>query len=309
MSITVLSDVVMSERVMSAGVRGRQNRRNTRVTSQSGSMKANIDWQDTLREYEVGYVPMLPQAWNEIEGLFEVTDAGAYGFLMLDPKDSVVSSGDGLLQGWNGSVLLSTVGTGYGVPAYKLIKRIASTGTTRTKDRLITRPLSPIITRAGSPVAEGVGPGDVGIDTATGVVTFVADVSQAIASITVGASTVLTFANGTGAIAALSVGQRVYISGVAGTGASTLNALSHVITAKDAGLFTLTISTVTTGFTATGGTAAKYPQASEALAWTGRFYVPVHFMNDQLDWELVRSGPTETRLIAGPSVTLMEVRE
>lgn len=307
MTIVVLSDVIMSELVMSAGVRGRQIRKNTRVSSQNGSGKANVDWQDTLREFEIGYVPMLPAAWNEIEGLFEVTDGGAYGFLMSDPKDSVVSAG--LLQAWTGAVLASTAGQGYGVPAYRMLKRITSTGTARTKDRIITRPYSALVTRGGAPVAVGVSPGNIAINAETGVVTFVADASQAIASITVGATTVLTFANGIGMVAAMSVGQRLYLTGVAGTAASTLNGMSHAVTAKDAVAFTITIGTATTGLTATGGIAAKYPQATEALAWSGRFYVPVQFANDQLDWEILRSGPAETRLIAGPTVTLMEIRE
>lgn len=307
MSIEVFADVVMSEQVTAGGVRGRQIRKNTRVSSQNGAMKANIDWQDTLREYEVGYIPMLRQAWGEMEGLFEVTEGGAYGFLMTDPKDSQVDAG--LLQAWSGAVLESTAGQGYGVPAYRLIKRITSTGTTRTKDRIITRPYAATVARAGSPVTEGASPGNIALDSDTGVVTFVADTSQAITSIAVGASTVLTFADATGMVAAMAVAQRVYLTGVAGTAASVLNGASHAITAKDTGAFTLTIDTDTTGLAGTGGTALKYPQASEALTWSGRFYVPVHFSNDQLDWEILRSGSADSRLIAGPSVTLMEIRE
>lgn len=309
MTIVVLSDVIMPACIYAAGVRGRQIRKNTRVSSQNGSVKANVDWLDTLREYEVGYVPMLPEAWNEIEGLFEVTEGGAYGFLMNDPKDSTVNSGAGLLQAWTGSVLESTAGAGYGVPAYRMLKRITSTGTTRTKDRIITRPYSAVVTRGGVPVTVGASPGNIAINADTGIVTFVADASQAITSITVGITTVLTFADAAGMVAAMSVGERLYLTGVSGTATTTLNDKSHLVTAKDAVAFTLTIDTATTGLTATDGTAAKYPQATEALAWTGRFYVPVHFANDQLDWEILRSGPTETRLIAGPTVTLVEVRE
>ena len=65
----------------------------------------------------------------------------------------------------------------------------------------------------------------------------------------------------------------------------------------------------TTGLAGTGGTAAKYPQATEALTWSGRLYVPVHFANDVIDWNLVAGGSEEGRFYAGPSVMLEEVYE
>lgn len=100
-TITVLSDVVLPDIVLTAGVRGRQIRKNERTQTVSGSVQVNVRWDYTLREFEVGYVPMLPAAWSAIEGLFEVTDAGAYGFLMLDPKDSSVAVADGKLISYN----------------------------------------------------------------------------------------------------------------------------------------------------------------------------------------------------------------
>lgn len=308
-TITVLSDVILPEIVMSAGVRGRQIRRNERTQTINGSVEVNVQWDHTLREFEVGYVPMLPAAWSAIEGLFEVTDAGAYGLLMFDPKDSVVSTTEGKLITYNSGFPLGTMGSGYGEPVHYLFKRYTSVGSTQYRDRPIGRPLNPIITRAGSPVTVGAAAGNIAIDAEAGKVTFVADASQALTSITAGASTVLTFANNSGMVAAMAVGQRVYLTGISGTVATTLNGKSHAVTAKDTVAFTLTISTVTTGLTGTGGTALKYPQASEALAWSGRFYIPVHFMNDEMDWELVRSGPSDTRMIAGPSVTLMQILE
>ena len=310
MSLTVLSDVILSDGVIMAGVRGRNKRSNTRALDGGGFAKVNINWSRTLREFEVGIVPMLPAQWLEIESLFEATDGGAYGLLMKDPKDHQTKAGEGFLQAWNPATgqAVGTIGLGYGVPTYRLHKRY--TYATRTNDRLITRPIaSPAVLRSAGAVTVGAGAGQIAHTLTNGTITFVADASQAIASVTVGASTVLTFANGSGIIAALAIGQRVYISGITGTAATALNGLSHAITAKDAGLFTLTISTTTTGLTATGGTAYKYPQASESLTWTGGFYVPVHFASDDLDWDILRSGPADTRIIAGPSVTLLEVRE
>jgi uncharacterized protein (TIGR02217 family) len=303
---TVLNDVILPESILLAGVRGRNSRMNQRATNQAGFMQTNIVWQSTLRRYEVGVAPMLPEDWAELQGLHEVTEGGAYGFLMLDPKDRVASSTEGKLRGYT-TVDLGTAGVGYGLPSYRLWKRYTSVGSSRTKDRRISRPKSTItVYRGGSPVTVGVAAGNIAINYDTGTITFVADESQAMSSISVGATTVLNFASGTGVVASHDIGDRIYLTDVAGTAASTLNGTSHAITAK--GATSLTISTVTTGLTATGGNAHKYPQADEALTWAGTFYVPVQFETDDLEWDLVRAGPADTRLI-GTSATLVEVRE
>jgi uncharacterized protein (TIGR02217 family) len=46
-----------------------------------------------------------------------------------------------------------------------------------------------------------------------------------------------------------------------------------------------------------------------ALVWSGRFYTPVHFQSDDLDWDLIAPGGYDQRFVAGPSVVLQEVRE
>lgn len=309
MSVTVLNDVIFPRQIIEVGVRGQNRRRNQRTENQAGFMQITRVWSRTLREYEVGIAPLTTEQWATLEGLHEVTEGGAFGMLMRDPKDSSVTAAQGKMQGFAGSQLVGTMGQGYGVPVYRLFKRYSAYGTTRTHDRRITRPMAtPAITRGGSPVTVGSGAGNISINLDTGTVTFVADASQAIQSITVGSTTVLNFSNGTGIVATLSVGQRVYLSGITGTAATTLNGLSHEVI--NVGATSLTIATTTTGLTATGGTAAKYPQASEALAWSGGFYVPVHFRDDSIDWEIVRGGPSESgRLLAGPSVVLVEIRE
>jgi uncharacterized protein (TIGR02217 family) len=309
MSIQVLTDVVFPDEVVAMGARGKTLRRNERTVNQGGYMQITRIWTRSAREYEFGVVAMPLSDWHQIEALHEITDGGACGMLLVDPKDSMVSASQGLLYPIVAGALGGTIGFGYGVPTYRLHKRYTANGTTRTFDRMITRPKSPAaLTRGGSPVTIGASAGNAAINYDTGTVTFVADSSQSIQSITVGASTVLNFSNGTGVVDDFVVGQRVYITGVSGTAASTLNSLSHAISAI--GATSITISTSTSGLTATGGTALKYPQATEALAWSGTFYVPVHFRDDFIDWDLVRGGPEEgTRLFAGPSVVLQEIKE
>lgn len=308
MAITVFNDVIMPSTVLAAGVRGKNQRNNTRTLAANGNGQININWARTLRQYELGIVPMSVATWQTIEGLHEVTEGGAYGFLLPDPKDQTASNTQGLLYPFN-STLLGTNGLGYGVPQYKLHKRYTSAGSSRTKDRAITRPrATPIIRRGGVAVTHGASPGNLAINYDTGTVTFVADSSSTVTAVAVGATTNVTL---TAALAGVAVGERLYLSGLTGTVASTLNGLSFAITAITGGglnIYTLTVATTGLAWTS-GGSGFAYPQSTETLDWAGDFYVPVHFASDVIDWELVAGGPAAARLLAGPSVVLNEVRE
>lgn len=309
--LIVFNDVILPDCIIAAGLAGKRTRLNERAQNQAGFDSVNVVRQMTLRQFEVVFKPMASAAWNLLTGIYEVTDAGAYGFLMEDPSDSLIPVGAGLLQPMQGGFPVGALGVGYGVPTYQLYKRYAIAGTARTKDRKITRlQLNPIFKRGTATLVAGVAAGNISIDRDTGLVTFVPDASQSIASITVGASTVINFANGAGIVAAMSVGQRLFLNGVLGTAGTSLNGKSHVVSAK--GATSLTFSVATTGLVATSatGTAYKYPQATEALTASGKFYLPVHFANDDLDFEFIKGGANEAdRLIAGPSCTLIEIRE
>ena len=58
-----------------------------------------------------------------------------------------------------------------------------------------------------------------------------------------------------------------------------------------AGPYTWTINAVTTGLTASGGTAYEYPQATDALTWAGDFDVPARFDTDEMRYQMLESGP------------------
>lgn len=158
MSITVYADVIMPYSVLAAGVRGRNMRRNVRTQAQNGTMQINVAWSRTLRQFELGTVPMKVEAWQAIEGLHEVTEGGAFGFLMEDPKDSSATFATGKAL----AIPSSTT-------TFQLVKRYTSAGSTRTKDRPITRP------RGGSNFAlkiNGVLSGSYSLNTTTGIVTI-----------------------------------------------------------------------------------------------------------------------------------------
>jgi uncharacterized protein (TIGR02217 family) len=208
MSITVFSDVVLSNQVIAQGIKGRQIRKNQRVRTANGFESINIVWDRTMREYDLGLGPVRRTYWQELEALFELTEGGAYGFMLQDPKD--FSAGD-----W-GRVALVPGET----DVYQLYKRYSFTAA-RSKDRKITRPLTDTVV--------------------------------------------------------------VLVSGVPTT----------VIWDANVGQFTL----------------ASAPNVSD-VRWTGQFYTPVHFMNDQIDWQMdVAGADPEGRFYSGSLVTLQEILE
>ncbi|MDH2234577.1 DUF2460 domain-containing protein [Delftia tsuruhatensis] len=291
--VQVLSDVVMPRRVIASGVRGKQIRRNLRTENQGGYTQAAVIWRKTMRQYEFGMVPMLLDQWQAIEGLYEVTDAGAYGFLLEDPKDCKCSPTDGVL-------LMDQLGG----PVGRLGKRYTSAGSTRYRDRVITRPKGqPVVTRNGVAVSYGSGAGQIALS-GLGVITWVADAVSAVSSSSPGAQTVVTLG---APLAGIGAGGYLYLAGMTGTGAALLNDRAHQVVSVAGAVYTLSVDT--TGKTLAGGQGRKYPQPADALAWSGGFYVPVQFQSDELDWDIVRGGDYDGRLMVGPNVILVEVRE
>lgn len=307
MTIEVLSDVIMDECVFVANAGGRRMRQNDRTINQGGFATVNAVRDVTLLQYSLGVKPMgVMIDWKEVVAVYEVTDAGTYGFLIKDPVDQIVDFTDGVLQGYTLGAEFGDEGFGNGGPLYALRKKYKPTSTTRTKSRIITRPNgTPSILRGGTPVVPGGSAGQVGFSAGPVFATFVADQVRAIDSITVGSTTVVNLAS---AMTGLVVGGRLWLEGVTGSDAALLNSQSHEIGAIAGDDYTLLVNTAGKAITASGS-AFKYPQPDEALVWSGEFYVPVHFASDDMDWDLVLPGEFEDRLVQGLSITLMEVRE
>jgi uncharacterized protein (TIGR02217 family) len=310
MAITVFNDVVLPESLISSGIVGKNQHNNTRAISASGYATVNINWTKSLRQYQLGVLPLKIDQWQTLEGLHQITYGGAYGFLMQDPKDQAVSASEGFLVGSDG------YGVGTGLATYQLHKKYLGLDSTRAFYRKITRPKNPIIVSKNSnTVTQGTSPGNCAVNYDTGEVTFVADVTQSIVSITLGSTTVLEFANDT-LVNSFAVGGQVWIEGVTGPGAGLINDKAHEVLAKDIINFTLEIDLDTSdllldSLTAflNDGTAKKFPQPTDTLRWVGQFYVPVHFANDEIDWEVFISGSYSGRHITAQNVILQEIRE
>ncbi|WP_219209446.1 hypothetical protein [Variovorax boronicumulans] len=305
MTIQVLDDVIVPNCVIMAGVAGRQTRQNDRTSNQGGYASANVVRDATMREYAIGIKPMPLNYWSEIEGLYEITDAGAFGMLLEDPKDSVVTVADSGLQGYMSGVEFGAPGFGNGTPLYGLRQFKKAASSTRTRARTVTRPNgTPLLFRGGAPVTLGTAAGNAALSAGPVYATFVPDATRTVTAVAVGASTQVTLSSSIGVL----VGGRLWLQGIAGADAALLNGRSHTVTALTGAVYTL--ATNTTGKTITAaGQGHKYPQPDEALTWAGSFYVPVQFADDNMDWDLVRPGDLDDRLVSGPTINLIEIRE
>lgn len=302
--IEVFDDVIADECLFSAGAGGSRTRFNDRSTNPAGYATVNAVRDLTLKVFGLASVSMSVEAYEEVIRLYEVTDAGTFGFLMLDPVDQSVDASTGRLQGYMAGVEFGNTGVGNGTATYGFRKywSVAS----RSKSSAVTRPINPAITRGGSPVTIGVGAGNISINsTGPKYVTFVPDATRTVSSVTVGATTQVTLNSAIGVV----IGGRLWLQGLTGADAELLNNLSHAVTNVVGAVYTLATNTAGKTITAGAGVAHKYPQPDEALVWVGDFYTPVHFSIDNLDWDLVRPGHYEDRLLAGPTVALQEVRE
>lgn len=305
-SITINADMVMPESVLLANVTGTRMRQNTRTINIGGYANVNVDRDTTLRRYQIATQPLLKQLASAVIGIYESTDAGGSGFLISDPVDSSVSPTEGAFQGYAAGVESGVVGFGNGTPLYGFRKVYAAYGSSMKRAMAVTRLRgAPLMLRGGSPIVVGAAPGNASLSAGPTYITFVADASQNVTAIAVGATTQVTLAS---AIAGFVVGGQLWLQDLAGAHASLLNNLSHQITNIAGNVYTLATNTAGKTITA-AGTGKKYPQPDEALTWSGHYYVPVHFRDDDLEWELLAGGPPSMRMVSFTACYLDEVKE
>lgn len=304
--ITVYGDVILPKNVILAGVTGRQTRQNDRSVNPAGYATVNAVRDVTLREYVIGIKSMKIGYWNQIEAIWEITDSGAFGFLIEDPKGTTIQGG--ALQGYMSGVESGVLGFGNGTPLYGIRQVFTTSGSTRKGVRDVTwLKGTPVVSRGGTPVAAGVSPGNISISAGPSYVTFVPDATRTVSSVTVGATTQVTLSS---AISGLVITTgKLWLQGLTGADATLLNNQSHTITNIAGAVYTLATNTAGKTITAGAGQGHKYPQPDEALTVTGDYYVPVQFSEDSIDWTLTRPGHEDDRLFSGPSIPLVEVRQ
>ena len=265
------------------------------VVVSSGYEKRNVAWSSPRSKYDIAQAMKTDAGKNVVISFFRSAQGRANAFRFQDWSD-YTDAGSGILG----------TGVGTALPTYQLYKTYNQGGLVSRK---ISKPLTVaagastpfVVLRGGSPVTAGAAAGNYALDSTTGIVTFVADATQVPTSITPGASTTL-IVNGTDNLA-LTTGKVLYLSGVTGTAANMLNGANTITGKSGSGPWTYTLATVTTGLTVTGvGTAYKYPQASDALTWTGQFDTPVRFDTDVLQ------GYYDTGLYVWGTIPLIEVK-
>lgn len=124
--MAVFSDVILDNKILLAGLEGSYTRRNSRVPVASGHTYVNALWDQTKLEFDLGFIPLLGIDWKYVKTLHEITGAGADGFLMEDPTDSRVDSGEGVAY-----ALTSTT--------FQLYKRYLHAASGRYSDRRLSR--------------------------------------------------------------------------------------------------------------------------------------------------------------------------
>ena len=250
------------------------------ITVNSGSEQRNSIWQDARGMWDVSHGVRSDTQLATLIAFFRVVKGRAKGFRFKDWQDYRVTTSNGVM---------GSAGVGDGTPAYQLQKTYTLAGNTEYRE--ITKPVSgsTAVYRGGVLKTAGAGAGNYALDTTTGIVTWVADASSNASSITVGATTQVVLAANPGTLIA---GQKLYLSGFAGAHAADVNSLAHTINSvTGSGPYTFTLATNTAGRTITLGTGAgkKYPQASEALTWSGDFDVPCRFDTDQMRTSILTS--------------------
>lgn len=160
MPITVLADMILPNNIISAGVRGKIKRTNSRIAhGETGYMTVNAVSAQGLREYELGTVPLPIADWQTLQAFHEITLGGTFGFLLEDPSDAMAS--------FSSIALMPAVGA---APIYyQLQRRYVEPKSGRFADRPITRPHAgsfKLFNANGTPFA-----GTFTLDAATGRIT------------------------------------------------------------------------------------------------------------------------------------------
>jgi uncharacterized protein (TIGR02217 family) len=275
------------------------------VGSTSGRETRNSLWQYGRAQWDLQNVERAEgvagnqYALQTLRNFFRVCKGQAYGFRMRDWTD-YTDEGNGIMglplaslpAGSNPS------GRGSGVPVYQLYKQYVAAPL--SDYRAIQKPFpSGVVLLRNGVQAPSSGAGGATLDTTTGLVTFNADSSASITSASAASQCVLTVsAVPTGAVA----GKSLYVAGVSGTIGTAINNAAWSIVSVSGTSITLSVST--TGLTGgAGGTAYMYPQASDALTWTGLFDTPCRFATDAFEPQFDQSG-----LYTFQSLKIVEIR-
>lgn len=260
------------------------------IVVNSGFESRNQNWTNGKGAWKLSHGPHNQADTDVLIAFFRAVGGRAHGFRFRDWTDYQVGFA-------NGRFLPLSVTNG--VPSYQLVRRYQQGSL--IEDRKIIKPLANTLTlqRNGKLVPQGTAAGNWNLDPTTGVVSFVADATAAVGTITLGTQTVVNLLTPLPLVA----GQWLTLSGVTGVDAPLLGAQAHQIVAVAGNSYTL--ATDTSGKSLAWGavSAAAYPQPADTLVWSGEFDVPVRFDTDKMELQIVAPG-----LYQWMSIGIVEIR-
>ena len=263
----------------------------------SGREQRNQRWSSGLRKGTVGHDIQDQSEFDVLLDFFNVAEAETHGWRFKDWSDFSVNSGRGRLGDLG---VTSAVALGTGKPDYQLFKRYTNSlsPTQNPKDRVTSKPVSGQISvwRTGSLVAFGASSGNISVDTTTGTIKFIPDLTRAINSITKANPGVVT-SSGHGFTNSI----YIYLRGVAGM--TQVQSLVFTIAGVTNSTFNLGVDTSAYSTYTGSGFADRFPQNSEALSWSGQFDTPCRFDTDHM--------AAVTHLInneSWPTIPIIEIR-
>lgn len=258
--------------------------------------RAQFDLQGCMRAVAQGVGN--PHSVQVIRNFFRVCKGQAYGFRFRDWTD-YQDEGSGIfgptLTGLTNPLVPGGVGTGF--PQLQMFKAYIMTPLSEYKP--IQKPLTVVPSRNGTPIVAGTSPGNGSVDTTTGILTMIADSSEACSGWVPGANTSFVVPS---VPAGWAAGKVLYFAGIAGDTNGFLNGTTATITNISG--TTITTAATTTGETLTGGTAYMYPQPTDTMTWTGTFDLPVRFATDVFAPQIESDGT----LYTFQTLTIAEIR-
>jgi uncharacterized protein (TIGR02217 family) len=237
------------------------------------------------RRFQVFYTQLRGDLWDQALSLYHRVYGKYAGFRVKAIDDYSTNARTGTPTAFDQSLALVSTGI------YQL--QVAYGGTGAVLD--IGKPVRTIFKPVSGTVKVGIGSLEVPIttmwtvDTTTGKITFAANKTASITSITQAASAVLTVG-----AHSFAVGESVHISGVSGM--TQINSQRGQITSIGATTITVAINSSAFSAYASGGTVNTRPQAGESVLGGCEFDIPCVF-DTSIDISTLSPEARETEVI------------
>jgi uncharacterized protein (TIGR02217 family) len=236
------------------------------IVVNSGYEQRNVNWDIARARFDVGHQGRTKAQTDQLRDFFRAVKGRAHGFRFKDWTDYQVTHSNGRVSK---------------LPSLKYqLTRLYASGTL-SDTRLIRKPVTAAFLRNGTPMIVGTNPGNYSLDTTTGIITMVPDVSRSIASITKANPGVITTTSAHG----FTTGDQIDIS--TPSGMTELNGTFVTITVLSTTSFSIGVNTSTYSTYVGLGQVFKTIQPSETLTWAGEFDVPCRFDTDRMEMEIV----------------------